>query len=295
MTKLLFTGSVSILLVCAAVPSPAQTPQTAIAGSCAEQLESTGRSGRERQQLSGEPRSLGAEPRNPAGVDPSRSEPRTTFLRDVAGDVRTIVGSEEHLWTIGLGLGASAGVRPMDRAVARAFNSELEEGTVQDRLFELGEIIGSWKMQVAPAFMLYGLGRLVDAPEMADLGRDLARVQVLSQGLTQIIKRTVRRGRPDGSGRTSFPSGHASGTFATAALLQRRYGWKIGAPAFGVATYVAASRLNANKHFLSDIPFGVALGLVAGRSVRLDRGSIHIAPVVAPHGAGVQVSVDAGP
>ena len=119
------------------------------------------------------------------------------------------------------------------------------------------------------------------------------RVQFLTQGITQLVKYTARRMRPDGSSRSSFPSGHASGTFASATVLQRHYGWKVGIPAFGVASYVAASRLAENKHYLSDVVFGAAIGLTAGRTVTFGMGStrFELSPMASQGGAGVQVSV----
>ena len=58
-------------------------------------------------------------------------------------------------------------------------------------------------------------------------------------------------------------------TFATATVLQRDLGWKVGVPAYGLATYVAASRIQDKRHFLSDVTFGAAIGIVAGRSVTI--------------------------
>ena len=106
---------------------------------------------------------------------------------------------------------------------------------------------GSSLVQVGGAFATYGVGSLIRKPGVAALGRDLVRVQLLTQGVTQLLKYSVRRTRPDGSSRSSYPSGHASGTFASATVLQRHYGWKVGIPAFGVASYVAASRLAVDE------------------------------------------------
>ena len=82
-------------------------------------------------------------------------------------------------------------------------------------------------------------------------------------------------------------------TFASATVLNRRYGWKVGVPAFGVASYVAASRVADGKHFLSDVFFGVAIGLVGGRTVTFDRGEtrVQVSPMPVAGGAGIQVSV----
>ena len=128
---------------------------------------------------------------------------------------------------------------------------------------------------------------------MAKGGATRVRVQLLPQGVTQAIKYSVGRARPDASSHGSFPSGHASGTFATATVFHRRYGWKAGLPAYGIASWVAASRLSENKHFLSDVAFGAMIGLAAGRTVTFDRGStrFEITPLVAPGGGGVRMTV----
>ena len=69
----------------------------------------------------------------------------------------------------------------------------------------------------------------------------------------------------------------------------RDLGWKVGLPAFGVATYVAASRIQEKRHFLSDVAFGAAIGIVAGRTVTIGRGETRfaVAPMATPGGGGV--------
>ncbi len=79
-------------------------------------------------------------------------------------------------------------------------------------------------------------------------------------GVTYLLKYTVNKTRPDGSNSHSFPSAHTSGVFANATFLQRRYGWKIGVPAFVVATYVGWARTYAKKHDWWDVVAGAAIG-----------------------------------
>lgn len=79
-------------------------------------------------------------------------------------------------------------------------------------------------------------------------------------GATMILKYSVKEWRPDHSNRHSFPSGHTSTTFATAAFVQRRYGWKFGAPAYALATYVGWGRVFAKKHHWWDVVAGAAIG-----------------------------------
>ena len=68
-------------------------------------------------------------------------------------------------------------------------------------------------------------------------------------------------------GATSFPSGHAADTFALATALERHLGWRGALPAYIFSSYVAASRLRENLHFLSDVVFGATVGTIAGRTV----------------------------
>lgn len=79
-------------------------------------------------------------------------------------------------------------------------------------------------------------------------------------GATLILKYSVHERRPDFSNYHSFPSGHTATTFATAAYLQRRYGWKFGGPAYALATYVAWGRVFAKKHHWWDVVAGAAIG-----------------------------------
>ena len=226
-----------------------------------------------------------------------RDEQRSSsLLRDIVGDYGRFFTTGENYLVLGLGLTSSVSLKGLDEPIRDSrFNSELwfNEGTALDHAFEAGELVGSSLIQIGGAFATYGIGSWIGKPGVAELGRDVVRVQFLTQGITQLVKYTARRMRPDGSSRSSFPSGHASGTFASATVLQRHYGWKVGIPAFGVASYVAASRLAENKHYLSDVVFGAAIGLTAGRTVTFGMGStrFELSPMASQGGAGVQVSV----
>jgi membrane-associated phospholipid phosphatase len=65
---------------------------------------------------------------------------------------------------------------------------------------------------------------------------------------------------------SSFPSGHASAAFFSAALLRRP-----GAPwplYYALAVVVSASRVHVGIHHASDVVGGAALGMVLGEVVR---------------------------
>jgi membrane-associated phospholipid phosphatase len=155
-----------------------------------------------------------------------------------------------------------------------------------------GQAIGAATTQLAGAFATYSIGRMTGNARVATIGADLVRAQFVSQAMTQAIKISVGRTRPDGTS-LSFPSGHSASAFATAAVLQRHLGWKAGIPAYGVAAYVAASRIQVQRHYLSDVAFGAAVGMIAGRTVTIGRGDARfaVAPAAVPGGAGVNFTL----
>ena len=223
-------------------------------------------------------------------------EDSRSLFWDVAGDLGRFFTKRETYAILGLGLAGSLGVKPYDQNIRHSrftVRSPRHEGTGLDTLFEPGHVLGSANLQVGVAFATYGMGRWVGTPRVAELGRDLVRAQLLTAIVTRFVKHTVRRPRPGGNSLTSFPSGHAAATFASATVLHRHYGWRVGIPAFGVASYVAVSRVGGNQHFLSDVVFGAAVGLSAGRTVTFDWGAtrLEVSPLAVSRGAGVQVSV----
>jgi membrane-associated phospholipid phosphatase len=119
----------------------------------------------------------------------------------------------------------------------------------------------------AAVAILFGVGRAVDAPRFRAMTYDWAHAVVITGAYTAVLKEAVRRERPDGSDHRSFPSGHASNAFALAAVAEQHYGWKAGVPAYAIAGAVAVSRLQRNKHYLSDVLAGSTLGYIVGRTV----------------------------
>jgi len=181
------------------------------------------------------------------------------------------------------GLGAAL-EHPSDASVSRAMSTS--QGL--NSFLRAGRTVGDARTQLAAAIGTYAIGQISKKPKVAMVGADLIQSQILAQSMTQAIKIGVGRTRPDGT-HYSFPSGHSSVTFATATVLQRDLGWKVGVPAYGLATYVAASRIQDKRHFLSDVTFGAAIGIVAGRSVTVGGGNAKfaVAPTAAPGGGGI--------
>lgn len=156
--------------------------------------------------------------------------------------------------------------------------------------FTAGNIGGGFLVQMGASFGFYTIARATGNERLSAVGGDLVRAQMLSQGIVQAGKSMTNRPRPDGSNNHSLPSGHTASAFATASVLQRHFGWKVGVPAYGFGAYVAAARMSANKHNLSDVMMGAAIGIAAGHSVTIGRGHAKFAMGVAPTVGGAAIT-----
>jgi membrane-associated phospholipid phosphatase len=205
------------------------------------------------------------------------------LVEEVIGDFRRLP-SKENASLLGIG----AAVAMMGHSIDQSLSLGMSRRPTLGSALEPGNIIGGFQAQFGGALATYAVGRLMNSPRTATVGADLVRALVVSQTVTGTIKVIASRTRPDGTN-LSFPSGHTSASFASAAVLQRHFGWKVGAPAMGIAAYVAAARIQEKRHFLSDVAFGATIGLAAGRTVTIGhgRGRFAVAPAAAPGGAGV--------
>jgi membrane-associated phospholipid phosphatase len=138
----------------------------------------------------------------------------------------------------------------------------------------------------------YAYGRIFDHPGFVSVGGDLIEAESIAGVSTLAAKLAVHRTRPDGEPR-SFPSGHAAGTFAAATVLQRHFGWKVGAPVYAAASLVSIARLQANSHYPTDIIIGGAIGILCGRAGTFDLAAhrVRLSPAVTAGGFGVTGSI----
>jgi len=176
-------------------------------------------------------------------------------------------------------------VHPFDDDV----NENLVGNDTAEKIFKLGETLGELGTLLGSASVVYAVGRIKDQPKVSHLGMDLIESLAMAEALTQTLKYTTRRERPDHSSKNSFPSGHAADTFAFATALERHLNWKYSIPAYVFSSYVALSRLPANRHWLSDAVFGSAVGIIAGRTVTSHESErpYPVAVTIIPGGAAV--------
>lgn len=125
---------------------------------------------------------------------------------------------------------------------------------------------------------------------------------IVNYGLTAGMKGWTARDRPDGSDSKSFPSGHSSSSAVLYALANRNLGFtdipdrgkaatRIGLGALSIGT--AWSRVEAGKHFPSDVLAGLALGHFLGvffHHAFLHDGDFSVTLETAPGGAAAALS-----
>jgi len=112
---------------------------------------------------------------------------------------------------------------------------------------------------------------------------------ITTVAVTEGLKASVSEARPNGACCDAFPSGHTSAAFDGAAFIQRRYGWKLGWPAYAAATFVAYSRVNADKHDVTDVTAGAAIGILSAYYFTKPYHNVEISPVAGDHTLGVAV------
>jgi membrane-associated phospholipid phosphatase len=217
----------------------------------------------------------------PEADAPKTSGPLKRLFVTLARDIKALPSRDNAAVLINGGMLAVAAFPLDDMATLRASSSPFLK-----RAFSgFGKAIGREWVQGGGALAAYVAGRVWDKPRMTAAASDLIEAQLVGVTVTQGLKFAVSRTRPDGEAR-SFPSGHASSAFATARVLQRHFGAKAAIPAYAVAVYTSASRLQANSHYASDVFAGAALGIALGTiaSVDIAAGRVHVAPTVVDGG-----------
>jgi membrane-associated phospholipid phosphatase len=219
-----------------------------------------------------------------AGTKPVRAF-FPALIHNLGDDVKHIPRRNSMYW-LGGGAALALAVHPADKDL----NSHL---VGHSNPFVAGEVIGETATILGASAATYLVGRMKSYPRVQHLGMDEIEATLLAEGIAQGAKQIFRRDRPtlaDGTKQSgfSFPSGHATLTFAAATVLQQHLGYRAGIPTYLVASYVAVSRLHDNRHYASDVAMGAAIGIIIGRSVTWHGRNFYGSLI--PGGVGVTVT-----
>ncbi len=163
-------------------------------------------------------------------------------------------GDSQSLWIFLGTAAATAYTHQQDGRIRDDFGDNKGMSTSETRY---GAILGSGFPGIAIA-----LGQMYFD---TDDGLQHLRALAFTSATHISIALAAQRERPNGKN-LSFPSGHGSSSFATAASLAYSYGPWAGVPAFAAATYIGMSRVANNAHWASDIVAGAGLGIFWARA-----------------------------
>lgn len=121
-------------------------------------------------------------------------------------------------------------------------------------------------------------------------GKSLALSLAATEAETYGLKHAFPEMRPNGRNNRSFPSGHASISFAASGYLHQRYGWEVGVPATLAAGLVGIARVKAHEHHWYDVVAGAALGEATAFIVtRPKDNAVMLLPWADSQGGGVRL------
>jgi membrane-associated phospholipid phosphatase len=240
-----------------------------------------------------------ASPLAPAPDDLSRFLPKDT----TEDGRRTMAAFPKNLGRSFVGVFSKDNLMPLVfGAAATGIGSRFDQTTKTalagraDNFGQTGSTVGGLTVMAPLTLGLFAAGRFTHDGTFRAFSYDATQAIIVNGVYTGIFKKTVGRTRPDGSDSLSFPSGHASSAFALATVAQKHYGWKVGVPSYVAASAIGFSRIESNKHYLSDVLAGATLGVIAGRTVVRTNGepvgrhrTFSLTPMTDAQGTGVGV------
>ena len=162
------------------------------------------------------------------------------------------------------GTGLSLGVLLFEDAIVDPTQAEMTNDKPLGSFSRFGDLAG----QVVPN-AIYLIGQTLMGVSGDKLGYSRAigmfKATAYASGVTTALKYTIREPRPGNSlQRNSFPSGHTTTAFAFGGYVYEEHGWIWGVPALMISSFVGASRINDNRHYLHDVLAGTTIGLAYG-------------------------------
>ena len=200
------------------------------------------------------------------------------FFKNILSDQKAIWTAPLHLqrhdlkWAIPSGIGFMA-LATTDRITG----DEMAEFDRQEKPSRIVSYAGSVYGVGAVSGAFYLFGRAKNNDRERETGLLSAEALVDSLIVESALKGMTQRARPLAGperseffdGGDSFPSGHSTQAWALATVVANEYHDRrsIQLLAYGTAAAVSVARFTGNKHYLSDVLAGSALGYAIGKYV----------------------------
>jgi membrane-associated phospholipid phosphatase len=200
------------------------------------------------------------------------------FFKNILRDQRAIWTAPFHLhrkdakWLVPFGIGSMALITT-DRVSGDEI-AEFDRAVKPSRIISYG---GSTYSAGAIAATFYLVGRTKHDDRARETGLLSAESLIDSLIVVEGLKEITQRARPLAGrerseffdGGSSFPSGHSIQAWSVATIVAKEYAHHplVKVAAYGAATAVSFSRFTGQKHYLSDVLVGSALGYGIGQYV----------------------------
>jgi len=200
------------------------------------------------------------------------------FFKNILRDQKAIwtspfrLSGKDARWLAPLGLGTAALI-----ATDRRTGDEIAESHKQLNASRIVSYAGSGYGVGGVALTFYLVGRAKNDDRARETGLLGAEALIDSAIVVNAIKEVAQRRRPLAAkgrgdffdGGSSFPSGHSIEAWSLATVIANEYHDRplVQIAAYGIAGAVSLSRFTGQKHYLSDVLVGSALGYGIGRYV----------------------------
>jgi membrane-associated phospholipid phosphatase len=215
------------------------------------------------------------------------------LVDDLRSDVSYLLGEPDFCVVLGVLASAPCVFNSAFRNESPEFTEMWGASDFADQFFELGDGLGNPVCPLAASAVSLFLGKMQGSSAAESFGRDMLRAQTVNGLITLTLKGAIDRRRPDGS-RYGYPSGHTSTAFTAAGVIHHHFGNVWAVPAYLTAAYIGLSRLQENKHYLSDVVGGAILGTYVAQKLtrKKDRGpGLGMSPFLTGRSFGAHLSV----
>ena len=201
-----------------------------------------------------------------------------------------------------IGIGTTLALRPLDESITDGLRAPAPQRSMALRnSADVFNFVGNAGFVAASATLL-GAGYIKHDATITQLGIRTSEAMILNSIATRLLKGAFGRQRPfvneetpnvfaagrgfTTEGRTSFPSGHASSSFAFASALtyalhaRNAKATRYVAPLlYSTAALVGVARVYGAHHWASDIAAGATVGMLSGwvvtrKDVEIGAGSV---------------------